>query len=69
MDPMGRFHEAVERASSRTDRSNDFLQRSREAVQRGVDRIERLHAESDNTDASTADENDHERSSLRGNDR
>ncbi|MDT5042707.1 MAG: hypothetical protein QOE51_3692 [Actinoplanes sp.] len=41
-DPMGRFHDSVGRSAARTERSNSFLGRSREAVQRGVDRLDRL---------------------------
>ena len=46
-DPIDRFQESVGRTSARTDRSNEFLERSREAVQRGVDRIDRLRRGSD----------------------
>jgi hypothetical protein len=46
-DPMGRFHDTVGRTAAKTDRSNAFLGRSREAVQRGVDRLDRLKSDRD----------------------
>jgi hypothetical protein len=45
VDPMGRFHDTVNRTAAKTERSNAFLGRSREAVQRGVDRLDRLKPE------------------------
>lgn len=45
VDPMGRFHDTVGRTAAKTERSNAFLGRSREAVQRGVDRLDRLKPE------------------------
>ena len=62
-DPMDRFQESVGRTSARTDRSNEFLERSREAVQRGVDRIDRLRRATDGTPAAeTAGEGESGRS-------
>jgi hypothetical protein len=45
VDPIDRFRGSIERTSAKTDRSNDFLHRSRAAVQRGVDRMDRLRLE------------------------
>lgn len=41
-DPIGRIEEAFAREVSRLDRSDEFLERSRAAVQRAQDRLEAL---------------------------
>ncbi|MFC3382013.1 hypothetical protein [Couchioplanes azureus] len=41
-DPITRFRGSLARTSARTDRSNELLHRSREAVRRGADRMERI---------------------------
>jgi hypothetical protein len=49
MGPAARpaIRAGVDREAARTERGTEFLDRSREAMQRGVDRIERLRAQSD----------------------
>ena len=42
LDPLDRIEQAFAREVSRLDRSDDFLERSRAAVQRAQDRLEAL---------------------------